>query len=97
MTLFMNDLHSRWIVFAWLLHASEMEHVSIAVTLLAANLTVLQGESSETYKKCLFQVQEISRASLFSPVTKAEAVQAMSKYSLLQLHIFFINDMNNQF
>lgn len=39
------------------------------------------GKASETYKKVLEEVQEISRASLFTSVTRHEAVQAMSKPS----------------
>jgi hypothetical protein len=40
----------------------------------------MSGKASETYKKVLEEVHEISRASLFTPVTRHEAVQAMSKY-----------------
>jgi hypothetical protein len=40
----------------------------------------MTGKASETYKKVLEEVHEISRASLFTPVTRHEAVQAMSKY-----------------
>jgi hypothetical protein len=42
---------------------------------------VSTGKASETYKKVLEEVHEISRASLFTPVTRHEAVQAMSKHS----------------
>ena len=38
-----------------------------------------QGDPSETYLKCLEAVQTISCATLFAPVTRQEAVQAMSK------------------
>lgn len=41
------------------------------------------GKASEVYKKCLEEVQAISCATLFSPVTRHEAVQAMSKHSAL--------------
>jgi hypothetical protein len=37
------------------------------------------GKASETYKICLSEVQAISSATLFLPVTRYEAVQAMSK------------------
>jgi hypothetical protein len=35
------------------------------------------GTPSETYNRCLDAVRDISRATLFSPVTKVEAIQAM--------------------
>ena len=41
---------------------------------------IFTGKASETYKKVLEEVHEISRASLFTPVTRHEAVQAMSKH-----------------
>lgn len=37
------------------------------------------GQASEVYLKCLEEVQTISCATLFSPVSRQEAVQAMSK------------------
>jgi hypothetical protein len=37
------------------------------------------GKPSDTYLQILEEVQTISRATLFSPVTRHEAVQAMSK------------------
>ena len=36
------------------------------------------GPPSETYLKCLEEVQTISCATLFAPVARQEAVQAMS-------------------
>lgn len=39
------------------------------------------GQPSEMYLKCLEEVQTISCATLFSPVSRQEAVQAMSKCS----------------
>jgi len=38
------------------------------------------GTPSETYNRSLDAVQNISRATLFSPVTRVEAIQAMSEY-----------------
>lgn len=50
----------------------------------------LAGEPSETFLKCQEEVQAISCASLFSPVMRQEAVQAMGKLEypacLLYLH-----------
>lgn len=40
----------------------------------------LAGTPSETYNRCLDAVQNISRATLFSPVTRVEAIQAMSEH-----------------
>jgi hypothetical protein len=37
------------------------------------------GKASETYTRCLDEVQTISSATLFLPVTRHEAVQSMSK------------------
>jgi hypothetical protein len=39
------------------------------------------GKPSDVYKKCLEEVRSISCATLFLPVTRVEAIQAMSKYS----------------
>lgn len=39
----------------------------------------LLGPPSETYLKCWEEVQTISCATLFAPVTRQEAVQAMSE------------------
>jgi hypothetical protein len=36
------------------------------------------GKPSEVYTKCLQEVQTISCATLFAPVLRVEAVQAMS-------------------
>ena len=36
------------------------------------------GKPSEVYSKCLQEVQTISCATLFAPVLRVEAVQAMS-------------------
>lgn len=41
---------------------------------------LITGKPSEVHTKCLEEVQSMSRATLFSPVTGAEAVQAMSKH-----------------
>jgi hypothetical protein len=37
------------------------------------------GKPSELYTKCLQEVQTISCATLFAPVLRVEAVQAMSR------------------
>jgi hypothetical protein len=47
------------------------------ICMVAARVRDGGGKASETYKKVLEEVQEISRASLFTPVTRHEAVQAM--------------------
>ena len=44
---------------------------------LKRRLTPFQGQPSETYTKILDEVQHISRYTLFSPVTRFEAVQSM--------------------
>ena len=38
----------------------------------------VSGKPSEVYNKCLQEVQSISCATLFAPVLRVEAVQAMS-------------------
>lgn len=43
----------------------------------------LVGKASDAYTRCLDEVQNISRATLFAPVTRVEAIQAMSELSLL--------------
>lgn len=47
------------------------------ICMVAARVRDGGGKASETYKKVLEEVHEISRASLFTPVTRHEAVQAM--------------------
>ena len=42
-------------------------------------INIYAGKPSDVYIKCLEEVQAISCATLFSPVTRNEAVQAMSK------------------
>jgi hypothetical protein len=51
----------------------------------AANCPVVfTGKPSDVYDKCLQEVQSISCATLFAPVLRVEAVQAMSTlFSLL--------------
>ncbi len=44
--------------------------------------TVFPGNPGDVFKKCLEEVQAISCATLFSPVTRQEAVQAMGKQGL---------------
>lgn len=43
-----------------------------------ALIVVASGKPSEVYTKCLQEVQTISCATLFAPVLRVEAVQAMS-------------------
>jgi hypothetical protein len=40
------------------------------------------GKPSDVYSKCLQEVQTISCATLFAPVLRVEAVQAMSAFVL---------------
>ena len=44
---------------------------------------LLTGNPSEIFLKCLEEVQAISCATLFSPVARQEAVQAMGKLYVL--------------
>lgn len=46
------------------------------------------GKPSEVYTKCLQEVQTISCATLFAPVLRVEAVQAMSAYRFHALVVF---------
>ncbi|KAI6047737.1 hypothetical protein EDC04DRAFT_2619708 [Pisolithus marmoratus] len=48
-----------------------------AICMVAARVRDGGGKASETYTRCLEAVQNISRATLFAPVTRVEAVQAM--------------------
>ncbi|KAJ3734654.1 hypothetical protein DFJ43DRAFT_1060921 [Lentinula guzmanii] len=47
------------------------------ICMVAARVRDGGGKASETYKHCLEEVHAISRATLFAPVTRVEAVQAM--------------------
>ncbi|KAG1715985.1 hypothetical protein ID866_1150 [Astraeus odoratus] len=49
-----------------------------AICMVGARVRDGGGKASETYSRCLQAVQDISRATLFAPVTRVEAVQAMS-------------------
>lgn len=63
---------------------SLRERSPFAVTVIcmvAAKVRDGGGSASEVYLKCLEEVQTISCATLFSPVSRQEAVQAMSKCS----------------
>jgi len=42
------------------------------------HIFVSSGKPSDVYSKCLQEVQTISCATLFAPVLRVEAVQAMS-------------------
>lgn len=48
-----------------------------AICMVAAKVRDGGGPPSETYKKCLKEVQNITCATLFAPVVRQEAVQAM--------------------
>ncbi|KAF9229106.1 hypothetical protein BS17DRAFT_771032 [Gyrodon lividus] len=48
-----------------------------AICMVGARVRDGGGTPSETYNRCLNAVQDISRATLFVPVTRVEAVQAM--------------------
>ncbi|KAI0048332.1 hypothetical protein FA95DRAFT_1517530 [Auriscalpium vulgare] len=48
-----------------------------SICMVAAKVRDGGGKSSEEYEKCLAEVQAISCATLFSPVMRQEAVQAM--------------------
>ncbi|KAI0785462.1 hypothetical protein BC629DRAFT_1517230 [Irpex lacteus] len=51
------------------------------ICMVAARVRDGGSEPSDTYLKCQEEVQSISCATLFSPVVRQEAVQAMSKHS----------------
>lgn len=48
-----------------------------AICMVAAKVRDGGGPPSETYKKCLKEVHDITCATLFAPVVRQEAVQAM--------------------
>jgi len=50
------------------------------------------GNPSDTYLKCLDEVRTISCATLFSPVTRNEAVQAMSELTLSNIESLFLRN-----
>ena len=54
-----------------------------AICMVAAGVRDGGGKPSETYLRCLEEVQSISCATLFSPVTRFEAVQSMSMHQSL--------------
>lgn len=58
--------------------------------------TVCQGEPSDTFLKCQEEVHAISCATLFSPVMRQEAVQAMGMVILTALRRN-INGLSNQY
>lgn len=79
---FMNVLLSLSIVSVWLLPrfgTEAVSHVVLEDYYIALFSLTSQGPPSDTYIKCLEEVQTISCATLFAPVTRQEAVQAMSK------------------
>lgn len=71
------------IVSVWLPLESEMGEVGVPISLTwwMHHREHYPGPPSETYLKCQEEVQAISCATLFSPVTRQEAVQAMSTIS----------------
>ncbi len=54
-----------------------MAEASRSVRKCSPGLTVLFFTDSDTYQKCRAEVEEISRHTLFTPVARQEAVQAM--------------------
>jgi hypothetical protein len=87
-----SDLHSPLIVFAW----SRRESVMLEVRYPALcrgrsavkSIFPSSGNPSEVSKKCLQEVQTISCATLFAPVLRVEAVQAMSAWVFYALVMF---------
>jgi hypothetical protein len=77
----MSDRHLLSMLSAWWRLASVMVEVSIDsapyhdIILISSIATT----PSEGHRNCLYEVQEISRATLFAPVLHCEAVQAMSE------------------
>ena len=80
--LYTNGLLSPLIVYAWL--RPEFVMVAVRYLVLIGEGTFLTpaffplGKPSDVYSKCLQEVQTISCATLFAPVLRVEAVQAMS-------------------
>ncbi len=58
-----------------------MEEVSLEIAFMYRFTNCPEGAPSETYLKCWEEVQTISCATLFAPVQRQEAVQAMSEFS----------------
>lgn len=73
----MNALRLLSMRYAWLLREYEMVVVSTVMLPHQLELIPCIGKPSETYLKCLEEVQAISCATLFVPVSKVEAVQSM--------------------
>jgi hypothetical protein len=76
-----SDLLLQLTLYVWLrLESATVEVLdSASVRRSAANPAfVFVGKSSDVYNKCLQEVQTISCATLFAPVLRVEAVQAMS-------------------
>lgn len=75
----MDAPHLLLIVFAWWQLVSETVAVGPSVIVCTQPKSyVFLGKPSETHRRCLEEVQAISCATLFLPVTRPEAVQAMS-------------------
>jgi hypothetical protein len=79
-----SDLHLPLIVFAWSRRESEMLEVRYPALCrgrsAVKSIFPSSGNPSEVSKKCLQEVQTISCATLFAPVLRVEAVQAMSAW-----------------
>jgi hypothetical protein len=77
-----NGLLLLLIVYAWSRPESAMVAVRYLLLIRETNvpdpIVVSSGKPSEVYSKCLQEVQTISCATLFAPVLRVEAVQAMS-------------------
>lgn len=70
---------SQSIASVWWLPESAMEAVRVTSTNTPMCLKFITiGPPSETYLRCLEEVQSISCATLFAPVVRCEAIQSMS-------------------
>lgn len=76
--LYTNAPHSLSTAYVWSAHVSVMEVCSTEST--ERSLIFLAGHASDLYIKILEEVQAISCATLFAPVVRSEAVQAMSEW-----------------
>lgn len=60
--------------------------------MVAARVQCEGGPPTETFKKCLDEVQSICSRTLFSPVTRQEVVQAMGMLLTIIISFFFFKD-----
>ena len=87
-----SDLPLPLIVFAWSRPESVMAEVRYPALCRRRSavkpIFSSSGNPSDVYKKCLQEVQTISCATLFAPVLRVEAVQAMSAWFFYALVMF---------